>query len=54
MNFPFNEIEFLQFCVSSFTFPKADGNASGFHKYPRADEIQIRSNPHKSRISLPA
>ena len=54
MNFSFNEIEFLQFCVSSFTFQKADGNASGFHKYPRADEIQTRSNPHKSRISLPA
>ena len=40
--------------MSSFTFQKADGNASGFHKYPRADEIQTRSNPHKSRISLPA
>ena len=36
------------------TFQKADGNASGFYKYPRADEIQTRSNPHKSRISLPA
>ena len=40
--------------MSSFTFQKADGNASGFHKYPRADKIQTRSNPHESRISLPA
>ena len=40
--------------MSSFTFQKADGNTSGFHKYPRADEIQTRSNPYKSRISLPA
>ena len=32
---------------------KADGNASGFYKYPSADEIQTRSNPHKSRVFLP-
>jgi len=37
--------------VSSFTFQKADGNASGFHKYPRADEIQTRSNPQKNNTS---
>ena len=36
-----------------FTFQKADGNASGFYKYPRAEEIQTRSNPHKSRVTLP-
>ena len=52
--FPLMKSSFLQFRVSSFTFQKADGNASGFHKYPRADEIQTRSNPHKSIISLPA
>ena len=45
---------FFNFVCLHFTFQKADGNASGFHKYPRADEIQTRSNPHKSRISLPA
>ena len=39
--------------VCPFTFQKADGNASSFYKYPRADEIQTRSNPHKSRVSLP-
>ena len=44
---------FLQFRVTPFTFQKADGNASGFYKYPRADEIQTRSNPHKSRVLLP-
>src|SRR6185312_13227791 len=44
---------FLQFRVYSLTFQKADGNVSGFYKYPRADEIQTRSNPHKSRVSLP-
>ena len=37
--------------VSSFTFQKADGNASSFHKYPRADEIQTRSNPQKNNTS---
>ena len=50
---PFNEIEFLQFHVFLFTFQKADGNASGFYKYPRADGIQTKSNPHKSRVTLP-
>ena len=50
MNFPFNEIEFPNF-VSLLTFQKADGNASGFHKYPRADEIQTRSNPQKNNTS---
>ena len=44
---------FLQFRVYSLTSQKADGNASDFYKYPRVDEIQTRSNPHKSRISLP-
>ena len=37
----------------AFTFQKVDGNASSFYKYPRADEIQTRSNPQKSRVSLP-
>ena len=37
--------------MSSFTFQKADGNASGFHKYPRADGIQTRSNPQKNNTS---
>ena len=32
---------------------KADGNASGFYKYPRADEIQTKSNPQKNRVTLP-
>ena len=31
---------------------KADGNASGFYKYTRADGIQIKSNPHKSNTSI--
>ena len=44
---------FLQFRVYPLTFQKADGNASGFYKYPRADEIQTRSNPHKNRALLP-
>ena len=35
-----------------FTFQKADGNASGFYKYPRADGIQTRSNPQKNRVIL--
>ena len=43
----------FQFYVFGFIFQKADGNASGFYKYPRADEIQTRSNPYKSRVSLP-
>ena len=47
-----NQLPFNFVCL--ITFQKADGNASGFHKYPRADDIQTRSNPHKSRISLPA
>ena len=47
----FNEIEFPQFHMSSFISQKADGNASGFHKYPRADEIQTRSNPLKNNTS---
>ena len=42
---------FLQFRMSSFTFQKADGNTSGFHKYPRADEIQTRSTPQKNNTS---
>jgi len=37
--------------MSSFISQKADGNASGFHKYPRADEIQTRSNPQKNNTS---
>ena len=52
MNFPFNEIKSPLIPCAFVYFPKADGNASGFHKYPRADEIQTRSNPHK-RIILP-
>ena len=43
----------LNYVCLIFTFQKADGNASCFYKYPRADEIQTRSNPHKSRVSLP-
>ena len=39
--------------MSSFTSQKADGNVSGFYKYPRANEIQNRSNLHKNRVSLP-
>ena len=54
MNFPLMKSSSFTFVCLCFTFQKADGNASGFHKYPRADEIQTRSNPHKSRISLPA
>ena len=53
MNFPLMKSISLNYVCLIFTFPKADGNASGFYKYPRADEIQTRSNPHKSRISLP-
>ena len=40
--------------MCSITFQKADGNASGFYKYPRADGIQTRSNPQKNRAILPA
>ena len=40
--------------MCSITFQKADGNASGFYKYPRADRIQTRSNPQKNRVILPA
>ena len=54
MIFPFNGIEFPSITVYWCTFQKADGNASGFYKYPRADEIQTKSNPHKNRLSLPA
>src|SRR6185436_8721268 len=54
MNFPLMKSSSFTFVCLCFTFQKANGNASGFHKYPRADEIQTRSNPHKSRISLPA
>ena len=51
MNFPFNEIEFPQLHVFVLPSKKADGNTSGFHKYPRADEIQTRSNPQKNNTS---
>ena len=40
--------------MSLFTFQKADGNASGFYKYPRADGIQTRSNSQKNRVILSA
>ena len=50
MNFLLMKSSFPNF-VSSSTFQKADGNASGFHKYPRADEIQTRSNPQKNNTS---
>ena len=36
----------FDFCVW-FIFQEADGNASGFYKYLRADKIQTRSNPDK-------
>ena len=53
MPFLLMKSDFLQFHVSSFTFQKADGNASGFYKYPRADEIQTRSNSQRIRVTLP-
>ena len=50
MNFFLMKSSFPNF-VSLFTFQKADGNASGFHKYPRADEIKTKSNPQKNNTS---
>ena len=58
IGFPCNELSInesnfpLILCVR-FTFQKADGNASGFYKYPRADGIQTKSNPHQNRVLLP-
>ena len=52
MNFLLMKSSFPDF-VSSFIFQKVDGNASGFHKYPRADEIQTRNNPQKNNTSSP-
>ena len=51
MNFPLMKSSSFTFVCLCFTFQKADGNASGFHKYPRADEIQTRSNPQKNNTS---
>ena len=54
MNFPFNEIEFLYILCVRLPSKKADGNASGSYKYPRADRFQTRSNPQKNRVILSA
>jgi len=42
---------FFNFACLHLFFQKADGNTSGFHKYPRADEIQTISHPQKNNTS---
>ena len=53
MNFSLMKSTPLNYVCLIFASPKADGNASGFHKYPRADKIQTRSNPHRNRVTPP-